>query len=126
MCWLSDISLCHCDDSFYVLYKKKEKKKKGLHRGPMGSDREPRTPTTRVRQAALEASRSPSHFRGQPYPPRAPPSLLSLQAAGYTSSSSSLETEIWRLSFLALEVVITCMSVIRKARDRDKMVLIFT
>jgi hypothetical protein len=48
-------------------------------RGTVGYDREPRTPTTRVRQVALEATRSPSHFHGQPRPPRTPPSLLSLQ-----------------------------------------------
>jgi hypothetical protein len=53
-------------------------------RGPVGSDREPRTPTTHVRRAALEATGSPSHFHGQPRPPRTPPSLLSLQA-GYSS-----------------------------------------
>ncbi|XP_059450917.1 probable adenylate kinase 7, mitochondrial isoform X1 [Corylus avellana] len=49
-------------------------------RGQVGPDRAPRSPTTRVRRAALEASGSPSHFHGQPRPPRAPPSLLSLQA----------------------------------------------
>lgn len=49
-------------------------------RGPVGYDREPRTPTTRVRQVALEATGSPSHFHGLPRPPRTPPSLPSLQA----------------------------------------------
>lgn len=48
-------------------------------RGAVGPHGRPWNQATRVRREALEASRSSSHFHGHLGPPRAPPSLFSLQ-----------------------------------------------
>lgn len=66
-------------------------------RGAMGPHGGPWNQATRVRREALEASPSSSHFHGHLGPPRAPPSLFSLQTGQLRFFQFFLEMGVLRL-----------------------------